>query len=137
MCKDWQKSYSIQIIATGPNLNRIQIPLFGKHKVELNGLYFANSDNGAHVYNIVQLYSPQFRLKCSSGGDDINSNDLLSSSFPVFISNQENQIGGLEGDIGWVYDFQGTIELQLKGLAGSIAAGDVCIINLRVSPIQD
>jgi hypothetical protein len=137
MCKDWQKSFTVQIIATGSNLNRIQVPLFGRHKVELNGIWYANSDPDINAYNIVQLYSPQFRLPCSSGGIDINERQLLATSYPVFITNGPQQISGLEGAVEWVYDFQGTIELQLKGLAGQVGNGDICVINLKVRQMSD
>ena len=136
MCKDWQKSFSVQIIATGRNLNRIQVPLFGKHKVELTGVWFSNSAVDINAYHIVQLNSPQFRLPCSSGGIDIADNDLIATSYPVFMTNSAQQVGGLEGTLEWVYDFQGTIELQLVGLNGQIGNGDICVVNLRVSPMN-
>lgn len=137
MCKDWKKSFTVQIIATGNNLNIIQVPLFGKHKVELNGVWYANSDPDINAYNIVQLYSPQFRLPCSTGGIDINEHQLIAASYPVFITNAPQQISGLEGSVEWVYDFQGTIELQMKGLVGQVENGDICVINLKAIPMSD
>lgn len=133
------KTLSIQIVAIGPEKYQIQIPIFGKYKCSLNSIWFHSIVN-INAVDIIRLNSPQFRLKYSSAvsyqNGALNSN-LSSQPYPVFLSSPNGQIGGLNGTVDWVYDFQGTIELQLENLTGVIDVADICIITLNLEPIHD
>ena len=136
MCND--KTFSIQIVATGPDLHQIQVPIFGKHRCSLVAVWFYSAAAGV---DLIRLNSPQFRLKASSAvsylaGGSLNS-ELSSQPYPVFLSTPNSQIGGLNGSVEWTYDFQGTIELQVENLSGVIIEGDFCVMTISLVPIHE
>ncbi len=138
MCKD--KTFSMQIVCIGQNKRQIQVPVFGHHKVSLGNIWFHSPGNNNAV-DIIRLNSPQFRLKYSSGvsylpNGSLNS-ELSAQPYPVFLTRPDAQIGGVEGQIEWEYNFQGTVELQLENLTGVINEDDFCIITLNLMPIHE
>ena len=139
MCKD--KSFSIQIVAQGPNRNQIQIPVFGKHKCALVSAWFYSPEGIAQPFHLIRLNSPQFRLKHSSAvayfPSGILRSELSAQPFPVFTTQYDAQVSGLNGSVEWETDFQGTVELELESLMwDGVLDDDVCIFTLRMTPIE-
>lgn len=133
------KSYSLQLVVVGSANNIIQVPLFGKHHMSLNALWFREASGTVDA--LIQLKSPQFRLRYPSGASftagGVISSALSSQAYPVFTTTAAHQIGGLNGSIDWDADLQGTIELQMVSIDGSpIAAADYCVLNINCTPID-
>ena len=88
------------------------------------------------------LRSPQMRLKYPSGtmtttAAGVWNPALVSPPYPVFISSQAHQIGGLNGMIQWDADINGQFELQIVYLAGNpLEADDILVMNIELTPIQ-
>jgi len=129
----------MQLVIQGPLENIIQVNVFGKFKMSLNAVWFVH--NGDTVEKLIQLKSPQFRLKYSSGiqlNPDGSKIQLFASPYPIFVSTPAAQIGGLNGSIQWEADIQGSIQLQMGDLLGSIISNlDSCVVNINITKLDD
>jgi hypothetical protein len=139
MCKN--KTFSIQVVSIGNDENIIQVPVFGKFKCSMNALWYIHNGNAERL---VQLKSPQFRLKYSSGvvyNPNGTLNQFLSASpYPVFLTTQTHQIGGLNGTIEWEAEFNGYIQLEMINLLNNnhpVDDSDVCVMNINLEPIHE
>lgn len=138
MCGDKRRTHSIQLVIIGPDNQIVQVPAYGKFHCELNALWYRNNNN---VDSLIQLRSPQMRLKYPSG-PTMSGQTLVSSlsaqPYPTFITTAAHQIGGLNGAIHWDAELYGTIELQMWCLNGNaIDATDYCVINIDLTPIEE
>jgi hypothetical protein len=135
----YNKTQSIQLVAVGGANNIIQVSAFGKFHCSLNAVWYKNNNNQE---SIIQLKSPQFRLKYPSGANysvnGVLTNPLSAQTYPCFVSTASHQIGGLNGAIEWDVELQGTIELQLVSIKGNaIDVDDYCVMNINLSPLLD
>ena len=133
------KSHSLQLVIVGSANNIIQCPAYGKFHASLNALWFRNNNN---TDSLVQLRSPQMRLKYPSGSQystaGVLTSSLSSSTYPCFTSTAAHQIGGLNGQIEWDVDLQGQWEVQMVGVSGdAIDASDYCIANITLTPLEN
>lgn len=133
------KSHSLQLVLIGSANNIIQIQAFGKYHCSLNALWFQNN-NASH--SLIQLRSPQMRLKYPSGSAyssaGVLTSALSSSTYPCFTTTSAHQIGGLNGSIEWDTYLEGQIELQMVAVEGDgIGAADYCIANITLTPLTD
>lgn len=133
MCKS--DTFSIQLLAIGPNNNIIQVPAFGKFHGSLNALWYRNNNS---TESLIQLRSPQLRLKYPSGFALSNLGPLSSMPYPSFVTLPNAQIAGLNGAIDFNVELNGTIELQLINLSGDpVDASDYMLCNINLTPIHD
>lgn len=133
------KSHSLQLVMVGSSNNIIQIQAFGKYHCSLNALWFRNNNN---TDSLIQLRSPQMRLKYPSGSAyssaGVITSALSSATYPCFTTTAAHQIGGLNGSIEWDTDIQGQIEVQMVCVDGNaIDASDYAIANITLTPLTD
>jgi hypothetical protein len=133
------KSHSLQLVLIGSANNIIQVQAFGKYHCSLNALWYRNNNN---TDSLIQLRSPQMRLKYPSGSQYSSTGVLISalssSTYPCFTTTSAHQIGGLNGSIEWDADIQGQIEVQMVCVSGdAIDASDYCIANITLTPLTD
>lgn len=133
------KSHSMQLVLIGSANNIIQVQAFGKYHCSLNALWFQNN-NASH--SLIQLRSPQMRLKYPSGSAyssaGVLTSALSSATYPCFVTTAAHQIGGLNGTIEWDADIQGQIELQMVAVEGDgIGVADYCVANITLTPMSE
>jgi hypothetical protein len=133
------KSHSLQLVIVGSANNIIQLQAFGKYHCSLNALWFRNNNN---VDSLIQLRSPQMRLKYPSGSlyssAGVLTSALSSATYPCFTTTSAHQIGGLNGSIEWDADIQGQFEVQMVCVDGNaIDASDYCVANITLTPMTD
>jgi hypothetical protein len=133
------KSHSMQLVLVGSANNIIQVQAFGKYHCSLNALWFRNNNS---TDSLIQLRSPQMRLKYPSGSQysstGVLTSALSSSTYPCFTTTAAHQVGGLNGSIEWDADIQGQIEVQMVCVDGNaIDASDYCIANITLTPLTD
>ena len=133
------KSHSLQLVIVGSDNNIIQLQAFGKYHCSLNALWFRNNNN---VDSLIQLRSPQMRLKYPSGSlyssAGVITSALSSATYPCFTTTAAHQIGGLNGSIEWDADIQGQFEVQMVCVDGNeIGASDYCVANITLTPMTD
>jgi hypothetical protein len=133
------KSHSLQLVIVGSANNIIQLQAFGKYHCSLNALWFRNNNS---VDSLIQLRSPQMRLKYPSGSlyssAGVLTSALSSATYPCFTTTAAHQIGGLNGSIEWDADIQGQIEVQMVCVDGNaIDASDYCVANITLTPMTD
>lgn len=138
MCPNGKKTFSIQIVIAGSDNQIIQVPAFGKFHAKMDALWFVNNNS---THSLIQLKSPQFRLKYPSGAllspSDALLSTMASSAYPIFVTTPQHQIGGLNGAIEWETDLQGQIELQMIKLSGdAVDASDYCVMNINLTPVD-
>jgi len=133
------KSHSMQLVMIGSANNIIQVQAFGKYHCSLNALWYRNNNS---TDTLIQLRSPQMRLKYPSGSQysstGVLTSALSSSTYPCFTTTATHQIGGLNGSIEWDADIQGQIEVQMVAVDGDgIGITDYCIANITLTPLTD
>lgn len=133
------KSHSLQLVIVGSDNNIIQLQAFGKYHCSLNALWFRNNNN---VDSLIQLRSPQMRLKYPSGSlyssTGVLTSALSSATYPCFTTTAAHQVGGLNGSIEWDADIQGQFEVEMVCVDGNaIGASDYCIANITLTPMTD
>jgi hypothetical protein len=133
------KSHSLQLVMIGSDNNIIQLQAFGKYHCSLNALWFRNNNS---TDSLIQLRSPQMRLKYPSGSlyssAEVLISALSSATYPCFTTTAAHQIGGLNGSIEWDADIQGQFEVQMVCVDGNaIGASDYAIANITLTPLTD
>jgi hypothetical protein len=138
MCNS--KTFSLQIVAVGPNKNQIQVPVFGPYKCSLNSIWYHSPNNAGQV-DVIRINSPQFRLKYSSAVAysvlGALESQLSAQPYPVFLSTPNAQVGGLNGTVEWEHNFQGTVEVEIENLTGARGLDDVCVITINLTPVHE
>jgi hypothetical protein len=133
------KSHSMQLVLVGSANNIIQVQAFGKYHCSLNALWYRNSNN---TDSLIQLRSPQMRLKYPSGSQyssaGVLTSALSSATYPCFTTTTAHQIGGLNGSIEWDTCLEGQIEVQMVAVEGDgISATDYAIANITLTPMSE
>jgi hypothetical protein len=131
------KSHSLQLVLVGSANNIIQVPAYGKFHASLNALWYRNNNS---TDSLIQLRSPQMRLKYPSGSTysstGVLTSALSSATYPCFTTTAAHQIGGLNGSIEWDVDLQGQIEVQMVCVSGDVIdTSDYCIANITLTPL--
>jgi hypothetical protein len=133
------KSHSMQLVLVGSANNIIQVQAFGKYHCSLNALWYRNNNN---TDTLIQLRSPQMRLKYPSGSQyssaGVLTSALSSATYPCFTTTAAHQVGGLNGSIEWDTYLEGQIEVQMVAVEGDgIGATDYAIANITLTPMTE
>jgi hypothetical protein len=129
----------MQLVLFGSANSIIQIQAFGKYHCSLNALWYRNNNN---TDSLIQLRSPQMRLKYPSGSQyssaGVLTSALSSATYPCFTTTAAHQVGGLNGSIEWDTYLEGQIEVQMVAVEGDgIGATDYAIANITLTPMTE